>query len=93
MFVGLYTGVIVASALVILLPGIPLPRVMFLSQVLNGLLLPIILVFMIVLINNERIVGRYRNTPTFNSIAWATLVAIFLLSLLLLVTTVLGPAS
>jgi len=93
MFVGLYTGVIVASALVILLPGIPLPRVMFLSQVLNGLLLPIILVFMIVLINDERIVGRYRNTLIFNSIAWATLVAIFLLSLLLLVTTVLGPAS
>jgi Mn2+/Fe2+ NRAMP family transporter len=60
--------VIVASALVILLPGIPLPRVMFLSQVLNGLLLPIILVFMIVLINDERIVGRYRNTLIFNSI-------------------------
>ena len=68
MFVGLYTEFIVASALVILLPGIPLPQVMFLSQVLNGLLLPIILVFMIVLINDERIVGRYRNTLIFNSI-------------------------
>jgi len=92
-FVGLYTGLIVASALVILVPGIPLIPVMFLSQVLNGILLPVILIFMLLLTNDEQVVGPYRNSLIFNIIAWITVAAMIVLSILLVITTALGPGG
>ncbi len=92
-FVGLYTGLIVASALVILVPGIPLIPVMFLSQVLNGILLPVILIFMLLLTNDEQVVGPYRNSLIFNIIAWITVAAMIVLSILLVITTALGPGA
>lgn len=92
-FVGLYTGLIVASALVILVPGIPLIPVMFLSQVLNGILLPVILIFMLLLTNDEQVVGPYRNSLIFNIIAWITVAAMIVLSILLVITTALGPGT
>jgi NRAMP (natural resistance-associated macrophage protein)-like metal ion transporter len=89
-FVGLYAGLIITAALVILFPGIPLVPVMFLSQVLNGILLPVVLIFMLLLINDEQIVARYRNSAIFNAIAWITVIAMIILSLLLVVTTTMG---
>jgi NRAMP (natural resistance-associated macrophage protein)-like metal ion transporter len=91
-FVGLYVALIVTAALVILFPGIPLVPVMFLSQVLNGILLPVVLVFMLLLINDERIVGPYRNSTILNAVAWITVIAMIILSLLLVVTTAMGLA-
>jgi Mn2+/Fe2+ NRAMP family transporter len=89
-FVGLYAGLIVTAGLLILFPGIPLVPVMFLSQVLNGVLLPVVLLFMLLLINDERIVGPHRNSALFNAVAWLTVTAMIILSLLLVVTTALG---
>lgn len=68
-FYTLYTALIVVGAGLILLPGISLLGIMYLSQVLNGLLLPVVLAFMLILINDRRIMGEHRNTWLQNGIA------------------------
>ena len=69
-FMGLYTALIVIGAVVVLVPGLPLIAVILVSQNLNGILLPIILVFMLRLVNNPRIMGRHTNPPWLNVLAW-----------------------
>ena len=86
-FLGLYTAFIVIGAGVILLPGIPLISVMLISQTVNGILLPVILVFMLILINDREIMGEHVNGPVFNFVAWGTAVVLVVMTLLLLVTT------
>ncbi len=80
-FVGLFTAMIVVSASVILLPGVPLIPVMLLSQVLNGVLLPVILIFMLLLVNRRDLMDGWTNSRTFNFIAWSTAVVMIVLSL------------
>ena len=87
-FYGLYTGLIVIGAGLVLMPHAPLLKIMYLSQVANGILLPFVLIFMLLLINNPDLMGRYRNSPTFNLIAWATVILVSLLTLALVVTSV-----
>jgi NRAMP (natural resistance-associated macrophage protein)-like metal ion transporter len=82
-FMGLYTALIVIGALVVLVPGLPLIAVILISQNLNGILLPIILVFMLRLVNNPRIMGRYTNPTWLNVIAWALTGLIIALTLVL----------
>ena len=60
-FYGLYSLLIFLGAGIILLPGIPLFSVMYVSQVVNGIVLPVILVFMLLLINNKKLMGEYAN--------------------------------
>lgn len=86
-FVGLITGLIVASALVILIPGVPLIPVMLFSQVLNGMLLPVVLLFLILLTSDREIMGAYRNSTVFTLLSWALVVAMAALSLLLIGVT------
>jgi len=83
-FYGLYSMLIFLGAGVILLPGIPLFPVMYISQVINGLVLPVILVFMLLLTNNKKLMGEYRNGPVYNIISWATVVLLAGLSLVYL---------
>jgi NRAMP (natural resistance-associated macrophage protein)-like metal ion transporter len=71
-FYGLYTGLIVFGAGFVLIPHLPLLKVILLSQVANGVLLPFVLFFMLKLINRERIMGEYRNGFWGNAIAYAT---------------------
>lgn len=87
-FYVLYTSLIVLGALVILIPGAPLIAIMYLSQVLNGMLLPFILVFMLLLINNKKLMGEYTNSRLSNWLAWGTTIIVSLLTLLLVVTTI-----
>jgi len=86
-FYGLYTGLIAAGAGLVLLPHAPLLLIMYLSQVANGILLPFVLIFMLVLINDSALMGDYRNSRTFNFIAWATTIIVTMLTLALVVTT------
>jgi len=79
-FYWLYTLLIAFGAGVVLLPGIPLIKVIYYSQVVNGLLLPFLLVFMLVLINKKDLMGEYRNSPLINVAAWTTSVILILLS-------------
>ncbi len=71
-FYWLYTLLIVIGAGVILIPNIPLILVMLWSQVINGILLPFILIYMLKLVNNPDIMGEYVNSRGFNIIAWLT---------------------
>jgi Mn2+/Fe2+ NRAMP family transporter len=86
-FYGLYTALVVIGAGIVLIPKAPLLAIMFISQVVNGILLPFVLIYVLVLINNAALMGRYRNSPTFNTIAWATVVVMNVLTLALVVTS------
>ncbi len=85
-FYGLYIALIAGACVIVLLPGAPLLSIMFLSQVANGILLPFILVFMLLLVNNRRLMGAYTNSRVFNGIAWATVMVMIVLTLALVVT-------
>lgn len=71
-FYWLYTLLIAAGAGVILTPGLPLVKISILSQVVNGIVLPFVLIFMLVLVNKKDLMGDYMNSRGFNLVAWAT---------------------
>jgi Mn2+/Fe2+ NRAMP family transporter len=71
-FYWLYTLLIVAGGAVLLIPGLPLVKIAVLSQVVNGVVLPFVLIFMLLLINKKELMGEYVNTRLFNAIAWLT---------------------
>jgi NRAMP (natural resistance-associated macrophage protein)-like metal ion transporter len=83
-FYWLYTGLIILGAAIVLVPGIPLLSVLILSQVLNGVLLPFIMVFMLILINDGDIMGKRVNGRKYNILAWAVSIAIIILTALML---------
>lgn len=86
-FYTLYTMIIILGAMIILIPNAPLVLIMLWSQVINGVLLPFVLVFMLVLINNKNIMGTYTNSKFFNWVAWGTTVIMVSLTLLLVITS------
>jgi Mn2+/Fe2+ NRAMP family transporter len=75
-FYGLYGTLIGIGAIVVLIPGAPLLGIIFWSQVLNGALLPVVLLLMLLLINNRELMGAYTNSLLFNIIAWATVIVV-----------------
>jgi NRAMP (natural resistance-associated macrophage protein)-like metal ion transporter len=79
-FYWLYTILIVAGAGAILIPRFPYIKVILFSQVLNGISLPPVLIFMLLLINKRELMGTYVNSRLFNIIAWATAIIIILLT-------------
>ena len=89
-FYWLYTVLIAAGGAVILIPRIPLVKITVFSQVVNGAVLPFVLIFMLLLINKKELMGEYVNKPTFNIIAWATTVIMIGLTVLLVYGTVRG---
>ncbi|SDF03138.1 Nramp family divalent metal transporter [Terriglobus roseus] len=89
-FYWLYTILIAAGAAVVLIPNFPLVKMAVLSQVLNGLLLPVVMYFMLKLINKPELMGEYRNRTWFNAIAWITGILVTGLSLLLVWQSIRG---
>ena len=85
-FHGLYLGLIILAVIIIMFPNVPLLSILYLSQVANGLLLPFILILMLLIINDKKIMGEYTNSRLFNYIAWATVIIVMGLSILLLIT-------
>ncbi len=84
-FYWLFTGIIIISVAIILIPNAPLIGITLWSQVLNGVLLPVVLICMILLINNKEIMGKYVNKPINNIISWITIIILIGLTLALLV--------
>ncbi|HZY97752.1 MAG TPA: Nramp family divalent metal transporter [Candidatus Cybelea sp.] len=80
-FYSFYLALIVVGAGIVIIPGAPLLGIIFYSQVLNGMLLPIVLVLMLLLINNKRLMGAWTNSRLFNVIAWATVIIVGALTL------------
>ena len=89
-FYWLYTALIVLGAGVLLLPRFPLFRVMVLSQVVNGILLPFVLVFMLLLMNDRELMGEHVNSRWYNVVSWFTVAAMAALSIALLIAQTRG---
>jgi len=80
-FYWLYTILIAAGAGVILIPNLPLVKISILSQVVNGIAVPPVLIFMLLLVNKKDLMGQYVNSKAYNAIAWVTTVVMTMLSL------------
>ncbi len=85
-FYWLYTLIIVIGAGVLLVPRLPLVYVSVLSQVFNGIVLPFVLIFMLMLTNDRELMGDHVNSRTFNVIAWITVVVMIVLTILMVLT-------
>jgi len=83
-FYWLYTLLLAVGAAVVLIPNFPLVKVIIGSQVLNGVLLPVVLIFMLRLINRRELMGKYTNSLWLNVIAWTTTIVVICLSLVLM---------
>src|ERR687884_19148 len=84
-FLGIFTFLVAVGALVAILPGLPLIRVLVVTQFINGLLLPVMLVAITRLASDRKLMGARANGPLYNLVAWLTVAIISVLSLLLLV--------
>ena len=87
-FFSLYAAVIIIGAGLVLVPGIHLLSIILFSQIVSGVLLPFLLVFMLILVNKRSLMGNHVNSRTFNGIAWTTVVIVGALTLLSVYQTV-----
>ncbi len=85
-FYWLYTILIVVGAGVVLLPNAPLWKILIFSQVGNGIWLPVVVIFILLLVNRRDLMGEYVNSVTFNIVAWVTAIAMIALTLVLTYT-------
>jgi NRAMP (natural resistance-associated macrophage protein)-like metal ion transporter len=86
-FLGFYTAFIMIGAGLILVPTVPLISIMFISQTINGILLPFVLIIMLKLVNNREIMGEYVNSKRMNIVTWITVAILILLTVMLVVTS------
>jgi NRAMP (natural resistance-associated macrophage protein)-like metal ion transporter len=82
-FYWLFTFLVVVGAGVVLIPGFPLVRMILLSQVLNGILLPFVLIFMVLIVNKKRVMKEWTNSTVYNTVAWTAVVVMIGLTLAL----------
>jgi Mn2+/Fe2+ NRAMP family transporter len=86
-FMWIYTLTIALSSLVVMVPGAPLVFLMVLSAVINGLLLPFVLIYALLIVNKKELMGEYINPKSYNYISWGTVITIIILTTFLIVTT------
>src|ERR1700676_4148098 len=92
-FYSLYTGLIVVGGGIILLPNAPLLKILVLSQVANGVWVPVVLIFILLLINRRDLMGEHTNRLTFNVVAWPTGIVMIILTLVLVYAAIFEPAA
>jgi Mn2+/Fe2+ NRAMP family transporter len=92
-FYWLYTLLIAGGAGVVLIPKFPLIKMILFSQVLNGVLLPVVLIFMVLLINKKELMGEWTNSRLYNWVTWASVAILIGLTLALVGITVRGMAG
>ena len=86
-FLGVFTFLVAVGAAIAMVPNLPLFRVLLVTQVINGLLLPIVLFAVLRLVNNRELMGQHVNGPIYNIAAWLTAIVVTALSLLFILTT------
>ena len=91
-FFGLYTAIIVFGAAFVLIPKLPLLFIMYLSQVINGLVLPFVLIFIIKIINDKEIMGEHVNSTFANIVSYATIILLIAITLTMAASTIVGGA-
>lgn len=84
LFFSIFIGVIIIGAGIVIIPSLNLIKVMVISQTTNGILLPLILIFMLILVNDKKIMGEYKNNFIQNIISYCTAIMLIILTLLLL---------
>lgn len=89
-FYVLYTAILIIAAGIILIPKAPLITISLWTQVLNGILLPVVLICMMLLVNSKKIMGQYTNKPVNNVIGWTSVIVLVGLSLALLIFPLFG---
>ena len=87
---GIITAVIVISAVVVLLPDVNLFGIMMLAQVINGVLLPVLLVFQVLIASNKHVMGEWANSRLWNVLTWVTIVAVVILTVVMFAMELLG---
>ena len=87
-FIGIFTFLVALGALIAIMPGLPIISVLLLTQVINGVLLPVILFAILRLVNDRELMGRHINGALYNVAAWATVLIVSASSLLLIGITV-----
>ena len=88
MGIGVSLILIAVGAGIVLLPNAPLWKILIFSQVGNGIWLPVVLIFILLLVNRRDLMGEYVNSATFNVVAWATAVAMILLTFVVVYTAI-----
>ncbi len=89
LFNGIYAfSILFGAAFILLVPASSLLNVMLLSQEVNGILLPIILIYMLIIVNDRYVMGEHVNGPVFNVIAWGTALLVIAATAVLLVVSV-----
>ena len=88
-FYGLYAGLIIVGGAIILIPHAPLFKILLLSQVANGVWLPIVLIFILLLVNRRDLMGEHVNSLSFNIVAWFISIAMIVITLL----SIFGPSG
>ena len=86
-FIGVFTFLVVLGATVAVMPGLSLIHVLIVTQVINGVLLPVILIAVLKLVNNRELMGSHVNGVAYNIAAWLTTIIVSLLSILVILTT------
>ena len=86
-FLGVFTFLVAVGAAIAIVPNLPLIRVLLVTQVINGLLLPIVLFAVLRLVNNRELMGKHVNGPIYNIAAWLTAILVTILSLLYILIT------
>lgn len=89
-FIGIFTSLIVIGVIVALIPNIPQIKLLLLTQSINGVLLPFLLVAIVLLASNREIMGEYRNSFIYNIFAWLITITVSVLSILFIFTTLFG---
>ncbi|HEY9401211.1 MAG TPA: divalent metal cation transporter, partial [Pyrinomonadaceae bacterium] len=92
-FIGIFTFLIAVGALIAIIPGLPLMRVLVVTQFINGLLLPVMLVAILRLAGDRKLMGEYVNGAVYNVLAWLTVIIVSALSLLLVARTLFGSET
>jgi NRAMP (natural resistance-associated macrophage protein)-like metal ion transporter len=87
---GILTAIIILSTVIVLIPNVNLFGIMMAAQVINGILLPVLLVYMVKIASDKRIMGRYVNGRTWTIITWVVVVAIVILTIIMFVLQALG---
>lgn len=88
-FYGIFAGMIILSALIVLMPKLSLVSIMLATQQLAGILSPIILIFMVLLTNKKAVMGKYTNSHVQNIIIWLTVIFIVILSIIIFISPIL----
>jgi len=87
-FYWLYTFLVFGAAAVVLIPNLPLLKLILFSNVANGILLPFVIVYMLLLVNRPRLMGTFKNKPWQNAIAWSTAAIMIVLTAVFIYNTI-----